>query len=57
MLYRTNLLAIVGTGPGARFSNDKGILACLSFRLTQADEATCVLFEWYKHKLLQINAS
>ncbi|XP_031552176.1 WD repeat domain phosphoinositide-interacting protein 4-like isoform X2 [Actinia tenebrosa] len=23
MLYRTNLLAIVGTGPGARFSNDK----------------------------------
>lgn len=26
MLHRCNLLAIVGTGPGARFFNDKGII-------------------------------
>ena len=27
MLHRTNLVAVIGTGPGAKFSNDKGTCA------------------------------
>ena len=26
MLHRTNIIALVGTSPGAKFGNDKGIL-------------------------------